>query len=48
VGNLSSTLTSGVVRSLFTEVAVVALIGTVACAWNAAVVGLYKLNSVDP
>ena len=36
-GNLSGTLTSGVVRSLLTEVAAVATISTLTCAWNGAV-----------
>ena len=49
-GNLSGTLTSGVVRSLLTEVAAVATISTLTCAWNGAVQGFVDWQSVphDP
>jgi hypothetical protein len=49
-GNLSGTLTSGVVRSLLTEVAAVATIATFTCAWNASLLGPVDFRDVarDP
>lgn len=45
-GNLSGTLTSGVVRSLVTEVTAVATIGALACAWNGAIEGFQDFGDV--
>jgi predicted membrane chloride channel (bestrophin family) len=45
-GNLSGTFTSGVVRSLVTEVAAVATIGALACAWNGAIEGFEDFGDV--
>jgi predicted membrane chloride channel (bestrophin family) len=45
-GNLSGTFTSGVVRSLVTEVAAVATISAVACVWNGAIQGFEDFRDI--
>jgi len=45
-GNLAGTFTSGVVRSLLTEVGAVATIGALACLWNGSIQGFEDLANV--
>lgn len=49
-GNLSGTLTSGVVRSLVTEVTAVASLGLLTCAYNGLIIGFEDFSDVlhDP
>jgi hypothetical protein len=49
-GNLAGTFTSGVVRSLVTEVGAVATIGAAACLWNGSIQGFEDFTNVtaDP
>ena len=49
-GNLAGTFTSGVVRSLLTEVGAVATIGAAACLWNGSIQGFEDFANVtaDP
>ena len=46
-GNLAGTFTSGVVRSLLTEVGAVATIGALACLWNGSIQGFDDLANVS-